>query len=229
MLTINERKVLQRNKVERELQIAQAINDIKNLVYKNLNEAFEATGIPRSTLGHRMTGKRKSHVEAHQHEQALLVASEKAIMRWCKLMDDRGFALHIDLLCTITNGIAQRGAEVGVGPGFVSKTWTTRFLNHHPELQTKFAGHLDRQRAWASHPAIIQDHFAKLGRIMRKHALRPFQCFNMDEKGFLLGLSTKAKVVCHTNRHNPQVTQDGTRELITVIESICASGYVLPP
>ena len=49
------------------------------------------------------------------------------------------------------------------------KNWITRFLIRHPILAAKFAGRVDRQRANASNPRIINDRFKKLGKIMRSN------------------------------------------------------------
>ena len=51
----------------------------------------------------------------------------------------------------------------------------------------------------------------------------------MDEKGFLLGIALKVKVICQRNRRSPRYTQDGNREIVTVIECVSAAGKVLPP
>jgi hypothetical protein len=51
----------------------------------------------------------------------------------------------------------------------------------------------------------------------------------MDEKGFMLGIALKVKVICRKGRKNPRYTQSGNRELVTVIEAISADGSVLPP
>ena len=51
----------------------------------------------------------------------------------------------------------------------------------------------------------------------------------MDEKGFLLGQALKVKVICRRGRKNPRYTQDGNREMVTVIECISADGRVIPP
>ena len=51
----------------------------------------------------------------------------------------------------------------------------------------------------------------------------------MDEKGFLLGQPLKVKVICRRGRKNPRYTQDGNREMVTVIECISADGRVIPP
>jgi len=51
----------------------------------------------------------------------------------------------------------------------------------------------------------------------------------MHEKGFLLGLALKVRVICRRGRKNPRYTQDGHREMVTVIECISADGRVIPP
>ena len=52
----------------------------------------------------------------------------------------------------------------------------------------------------------------------------------MDEKGFILGLSNKAKVIVRRGRRQPaRETQDGSREWITVVETCCAKSTMLPP
>ena len=49
----------------------------------------------------------------------------------------------------------------------------------------------------------------------------------MDKKNFLLGISTKCKMICRKGRKNPKYIQDGNRELIIVLECVSAKGVVL--
>lgn len=51
----------------------------------------------------------------------------------------------------------------------------------------------------------------------------------MDEKGFLMGRSSRIKVICRRGKKRNFKTQDGIRELITVIETISAGQFVIPP
>ena len=55
--------------------------------------------------------------------------------------------------------------------------------------------------------------------------------YNMDEKGFQQGISDKAKVICvHRQRGmTGKMATDGTRKLITVVETISGDGVSLPP
>jgi hypothetical protein len=69
----------------------------------------------------------------------------------------------------------------------------------------------------------------QLGKLIRELKLKPKNIYNMDEKGFMLGKALKVKVITRRGRRNPRYTQDGTREMVTVVECIAADGRVLPP
>ena len=50
----------------------------------------------------------------------------------------------------------------------------------------------------------------------------------MDEKGFLLGITLKMKIIYRRGRKNPRYSQDENSEIVTVIECVSAAGEVLP-
>jgi hypothetical protein len=50
----------------------------------------------------------------------------------------------------------------------------------------------------------------------------------MDEKGFMLGQALKVKVIWHRGQKNHHYSQDGNREMVTVIECMSAAGTVIP-
>lgn len=72
------------------------------------------------------------------------------------------------------------------------------------------------------------DFFRKLDYILRKNKIQPQDIYNMDEKGFILGFSAQSWVVCRSYLHNPLVTQDGSWELLTVLECVSSDVFVLP-
>lgn len=51
----------------------------------------------------------------------------------------------------------------------------------------------------------------------------------MDEKGFMMGQSTTVKIICRKKGKHTRKTQDGNREMITVLETVSATGALLPP
>ena len=61
------------------------------------------------------------------------------------------------------------------------------------------------------------------------HSILPENIYNVDEKGFMMGLTMKVKVICKREKKNTRKNQIGKREMITLIETISAEGNVLPP
>lgn len=57
----------------------------------------------------------------------------------------------------------------------------------------------------------------------------PENTYNMDEKGFMMGIASRCKVICRRGRKNPRLMHSGNREWVTVIEGVSGSGEALPP
>lgn len=151
-------------------------------------------------------------------------------------MDDAGFPPRVDLLRGMASALAQNIAEedkLDPTAAIIGRNWVSRFLDRHPDLASKYSTQLDRQRQNASNPVTLRDYFNKHSRLVRRLiplGLRPSDdIYNFDEKGFILGYSAKAKVICRSGRRNPNVAQDASRELITVVETVSVGGLVLPP
>ena len=51
----------------------------------------------------------------------------------------------------------------------------------------------------------------------------------MDEKGFSIGVALRCKVICQRHRRIAHLTQDGSRDWVTVIEAVGGDGRVLQP
>ena len=98
-----------------------------------------------------------------------------------------------------------------------------------PKVSSKFGSNLDRQRALANSSRPIIDFFHKLKKVLKEYNSLPENIYNMDEKGFILGLSSRSKFLCKAGMYPPRVTQDGTRELITAIKTVPATQFILPP
>lgn len=61
---------------------------------------------------------------------------------------------------------------------------------------------------------------------LKEYDIEQEDVYNMDEKGFALGLLGKHRVICSIH-HPPMLTQDGNREWVSLIECACADGEVL--
>jgi hypothetical protein len=63
---------------------------------------------------------------------------------------------------------------------------------------------------------------------IRDYGIQEADIYNMDEKGFMMGVSGRAKVVIKATERNKFVTTDGNREWVSVIESVRSTGDLLP-
>jgi hypothetical protein len=66
-----------------------------------------------------------------------------------------------------------------------------------------------------------------------QYNIQPHNCYNMDEKGFLIGYLQKVRKIFPKALMEKQkllgTSQDRSREWITLLATICADGSSLPP
>jgi hypothetical protein len=76
-------------------------------------------------------------------------------------------------------------------------------------------------------------YFGLLTRKVAEFEVDPENTYNMDEKGFMIGVIGKTKrvfdKVLYKNRRFKQASHNANREWTTVIGCICADGTTLPP
>jgi predicted nucleic acid-binding protein len=96
-------------------------------------------------------------------------------------------------------------------------------------LKTKKATPLEKAQARALNQSAIAEFFDVLTEVITKYNIQPENIYNMDKKGIQLGIGTKATVLIDGDQKTAYSIEDGNRELITVIEAMCADGSVLHP
>ena len=138
-------------------------------------------------------------------------------------MDASGFPPRLDLFKATAVGLVSEEEESPL-----DSTCLRGFISRHPELSSKFANGLNRQRDLSSKPGPIKDYFQKLQMLLLKHNFLPHNICNMGEKGLLLGTSNRGKVIVRRGRGPPGETEDGSREWITVVETCRANNAMLP-
>ena len=242
MPRVRDRRGAAKEEKELEERYRKANEGLDSGEFTSLQKAADAYGLKKSSLAHRRNG-RKSRKEAHVHHQLFTPAEESAMVKWILKLDDCGFPPRLDIVWDFLNKMALprrakekeelvaagRNEEAAMLPLGVGKHFITRFLNRHTILACKFTSRIDRQRAYASNPKIIKDHFRKLGRVIQRHGIKPAGISNFDEKGFVLGYSPKSKVLTRASRRNPRAKQDGSRKFLTAVEAASADGYIFTP
>ena len=88
----------------------------------------------------------------------------------------------------------------------------------------------DRQRILQEDPEVVGAWFTLVSETKAKYGVYEDDIHNFDETGFQIGVIGSIKVVTGSERRTRlELVQPGDREWVTVIQSICATGYAIPP
>jgi hypothetical protein len=185
----------------------------------SLRQAAKDYDVPRSTLTSRFNGM-PTRKEAHEREQKLQPAQEKVLVEWIKVMGQRGVPLTPQALIDYASDICD-------GP--VGSSWGKHFMARHPELKVKWTSSLQQCRAQALNPTVVAEYFELLAEVINKYQVPPENIFNMDEKGIQLGVGKRVAAIIDRDQKTVFQVENGNRELVTIIETLCADGTALHP
>ncbi|KAG9190745.1 hypothetical protein G6011_08833 [Alternaria panax] len=171
-------------------------------------EVAKMFNVDRTTLSRRHRGVQRSHDAQAGRQLALNPQQEQESM------------------------IQNFGSAVGKWE--VSESWITRFLHrHNDKLATKWSAGIDRERHHADSKHKYELYYRLLHSKMREYDIEPQNTYNMDEKGFFIGITTRTKRVFSkavwASKERQEALRDGNREWVTLLACVCASGEALPP
>jgi hypothetical protein len=166
-----------------------------------------------------------SRDQAIEDSRFLNSQQEQQLLSYIKQLCDRCLPPAPAIMADVT---AQLG---GKPPGH---NWCSRFVQRYKsELDSRSLDSLDLNRHEADSVTSFETYFSVVGKKMEEYNILPENIYNMDEKGFLLGRVTKAKCVFPKDLKPSQkllaAGQDGYRDWITVVATICGDGTALPP
>ena len=156
----------------------------------------------------------QSRQKAHEDYQALPPAMEDALKKWALRMDPPGFPPRLEIFKAVAKKLFQQQLDDSNDsePKALGPTCMRGFINRNPAISACYSTPMDRQRAFANHPGPIKDYFKKLKAVISKYRILEENMWNMDEKGFTLGIADRSKVIARTGRQPPpKTTHDGTR------------------
>ena len=183
-------------------------------------------GIPHSTLNDRIHGAIPA-VQRDQNQQLLHPAEEIALKQWLIRLQAWGWPVRVEQVRFMAQDILKKkGATINT----VGINWTSKYLARHPELKTKYIPPLDKERALAHDPKIIQGWFELYKKLKIEFNVQDEDIYNMDEKGFMMGVVQKVKVMISKYEFGGKyMTQCGNRDWISLIECVSSDGRVPKP
>ena len=123
--------------------------------------------------------------------------------------------------------LQEYASEIAEAP--VGASWVKRFLGRHPDVKVRWTTSLEACRANSLNAPLVREYFNILNELVTKHDIPPENIYNMDEKGLLLGIGRRVAALVDRDQKTLYKVEDGSRELVTVIETICADGTALHP
>jgi hypothetical protein len=191
----------------------------------NYTQIAQAYGVVRSTLTRRHQRISASQDIKAQNQQALHPQQELELLSYIERLTRQGLPPTRPMIRRFASDIAKK--ELGKG-------WVDRYIKRHQvDLISRWATGIDRSRHQADSQLKYNLYFELLRSKLSQYDIEPCNMYNMDEKGFMLGILTRSKRVFSRRLYEKGKIkahiQDGNREWITLLACICADGSHLAP
>jgi hypothetical protein len=159
------------------------------------------------------------------NQQKLNPQQEQELVRYIKGLTERQLPPTREMIQNFASTIAK---EV------VSESWVTHFINRHSiHLISQWTVGMDSNRHEADSGDKYRLYFHLLHSKIDQYHVDPRHIYNMDEKGFLIGIVGRSKRIFSRRMWEKKEVraslQDGNRVWITLLACICADGSALPP
>ena len=181
--------------------------------------------IDRSTLSRRHQGSQAPRETQAAHQLKLSPQQQLELVRYIKGLTKRGLPPTREMIRNFSSEVAKQQ---------LSESWVTRFINNHDiHLISKWTTGLDRVRHLADSESKYRLYFELLHQKITQYQLEARDIYNMDEKGFLIGIINRGKRIFSkrmwVKKEVRATIQDGSREFLTLLACCCADGSSLPP
>jgi hypothetical protein len=205
--------------------IDEVVAFLKSADRPNVSETARMFNVERSVLSKHFRGKRVSVAKANETKQLLTNKQELVLVKEIQRLCD----------CCLPPTLAMvalwASCVCGKQPG---KNWSADFKARHKDvLDCRYLNTIDLSRHKADSAASHRQYFSTLRQKIDQYSIQPHNCYNMDEKGFLIGHLQKVKRVFPRALMRQQkllgAGQDSSKEWITLIATICADGSSLAP
>jgi len=102
-------------------------------------------------------------------------------------------------------------------------------MARHPDLKIRWSRSLEKCRANNANPATIRCFYDIYEEVVKEFNILKENIYNMDEKRIQLGVGKQVASIIDCDQKEVYNIEDGNRELVTVIETVCADGSALAP
>ena len=116
---------------------------------------------------------------------------------------------------------------LGGATPLIGINWVSRFLICHPSLKSRFSTPKDRDRIVVEDVGVFQRWFDLFLEQMNKYKIKPRNVYNMDEKGYAMGMIGKPRVIVSKHEQVAYMMRDGSRKWVTLLECVAMDGDMI--
>jgi hypothetical protein len=209
-------------RIDEAIAAIESLGDGEQLSY---TKAAKKLNVDRSTLARRHQGCQAPRNTTIANGRLLNPQQEAELVTYVEQLSADGLPPTRSMIRNFASEIAHK--PVGEG-------WVHRFVNRNKDhLISRWSSGIDRTRSKADSHFKDKLYFDLLHRKVAEHGVLPCNTYNMDEKGFLVGILGRSKRVFSKRQWEKKeakaALQDGSREWITVLASVCADGTAILP
>ena len=182
-------------------------------------------GCCRSTLSRRHRGVCASNEVKAEHQLLLDPHIEAEVVEYIRGLTKRWLMPTRQMIANIVAYFAAWEP---------SDKWVGGFLHRHSDLlKSNWDTPMEAGRHHADSYEKYVLYFDLLLSKIKEHEVEPENTYNMDEKGFMIGVIKKGKRIfdkaLYGKKQYSQSSHDGNREWVTVLAAICADGTAITP
>lgn len=198
---------------ERLLGAVAAIQEANGAL--SISQAARRFVVPKSTLAARLRGQRDQESYGCS-KQKLTPEEETSLEAWVLQLQAWGWPPRVSQLRDMAHELL-RGKDDNTKLG---ANWITWYLSRHPGLKSKYSRTLVQERFLAEDPVIFHEWFELYNSVKAEYGILDKDTYNMDEKGFMMGVAESAKVVFSKHERQAFVRHCGNREWASLIEAV---------
>ena len=182
-------------------------------------------GVDRNTLSRAHRGVQVPRRVANDHQHKLTRQQEEDLVQYIELLSARRLPPTRVMVQNFASKVAQNPC---------SESWVTRFLHRYRDrVILQWTTGMDSNRHNAESGYKYKLYFDLLQQKITEYDIEPAHTYNIDEKGFAIGLLGRTKRIFSRRQYEKkevrQARQDGSREWVSLLAAVCADGTALPP
>jgi hypothetical protein len=208
--------------IDDALAAIKALKPGEKLVYQKIADQHK---VDRSTLSRQHKRVQAPRAVKDSSQQKLTPQQEAELVQYIEELTARRIPPTREMIRNFASAVAQEP---------VSESWVTRFINRHAiHLISQYSTGMDANRHNADSFVKYKLYFDSLQAKIAEYDVEVENTYNMDEKGFMIGTTSRTKHVFSRRmwekKEVRETLQDGNRAWVTLLACVCGDGSALPP